>query len=128
MIDIDMFKSINDTYGHKTGDKILIQLSHKLVELSRIQDIVSRHGGEEFIMLLPNTTTKEATHIANKIRENIQDMKITTDTKEVINITVSIGVSQSMFDDNLTIEKIILDANINLFQAKEAGRNKVYSV
>ncbi|NOR58318.1 MAG: diguanylate cyclase [Sulfurimonas sp.] len=128
MIDIDYFKSINDTYGHDTGDKILIQLSYKLVELSRAQDIVSRHGGEEFIMLLPDTTTKEATIIANRIREGIEDMEIITDSQKVINITVSIGVSQSVFDDNVGIEKIILDADINLYQAKETGRNKVYSV
>lgn len=128
MIDIDMFKDINDTYGHNTGDNILVELSHKLVELSRVQDIVSRHGGQEFIMLLPNTNTKEATKIANDIREKIADMRITTDSKEEIYITVSIGVSQSIFDDNLSIEKIILDADINLYQAKENGRNKVYSV
>jgi diguanylate cyclase (GGDEF)-like protein len=128
MIDIDYFKSINDTYGHDTGDKILIQLSYKLVELSRAQDIVSRHGGEEFIMLLPDTTTTEATIIANRIREGIEDMEIITDSEKVINITVSIGVSQSVLDDNVGIEKIILDADMNLYQAKEAGRNKVYSV
>ena len=69
MIDIDYFKNINDSYGHNTGDKILIELSHKLVELSRIQDIVSRHGGEEFIMLLPDTTTNQAKKIAENIRK-----------------------------------------------------------
>ena len=128
MIDIDYFKDINDTYGHDTGDQILIELSHKLVELSRIQDIVSRHGGEEFIMLLPDTTTTEATKIAEKIREKVERMDIYAKSKEKIAITISIGVSQSVFDDNLSIEKIILDADINLYQAKEKGRNKVYSV
>ena len=85
MIDIDHFKYINDTYGHDTGDKILIQLSHKLVELSRVEDIISRHGGEEFIMLLPDTTTDQATIIANRIRESIEDMELITDSKKVIN-------------------------------------------
>ena len=128
MIDIDKFKDINDNYGHNTGDKILIKLSHKLVELARVQDIVSRHGGEEFIVLLPNTTTIEARKIAENIRIKIQNMQVTADSGETIDMTVSIGVSQSKFDDNLSIEKIILDADINLYQAKETGRNKVYSV
>ena len=128
MIDIDLFKSINDTYGHQAGDEILIKLSHKLVELSRFQDIVSRHGGEEFIMLLPSTTTREATKIAENIRIEIENMSVEVASGESLSITVSIGVSQSIFDDNLSIEKIILDADINLYQAKETGRNKVYSV
>lgn len=128
MIDIDYFKDINDTYGHDTGDDILIQLSHKLVELSRVQDIVSRHGGEEFIMLLPDTTTTEAAKIAERIRQSVEKMNVYSKDGEKIIMTISIGVSQSKFDDNLSIEKIILDADINLYQAKENGRNKVYSV
>jgi len=128
MIGIDLFREINETYGHKAGDEILIQLSKKLVELSRIQDIVSKHGGEEFIMLLPDTNTPEAIRIANSIRQEIQDMNFKLNSGETFSITISIGVSQATFDDNLSIEKIILDADINLYQAKENGVNKVYSV
>ena len=128
MIDIDLFKNVNDTYGHQAGDEILIQLSHKLIEISRVQDIISRHGGEEFIILLPNTDIAKATKVANNIRQEVEDMQLNIHSGETLNITVSIGVSQSIFGDNLSIEKIILDSDINLYQAKENGRNQVYSV
>lgn len=120
MLDIDKFKSVNDNYGHRKGDEVLALIGHTLKSTIRGTDIVARYGGEEFIILLKNTTEEEAKNIAEKIRRNIELLKI-----KGINhpITISIGISlypqHSQFKDDL-IEK----ADQALYYAKETGRNK----
>ncbi len=129
MIDIDKFKGINDRYGHPIGDKVLIQTSNRLIRQSRIQDIVSRYGGEEFIILLPNTTINQAKVIAEVIRKDVEKMLIVLDDEEEeeeITITISIGLSQSVSSENLSMGTIIQEADANLYRAKESGRNRVY--
>ena len=124
MIDIDFFKKINDTYGHQFGDTTLITLASTINAMIRESDLFARIGGEEFILLLNNTTYDGAKIIAEKIRSTIETTKFKYASKE-INLTISIGVS-TLNIKNYNIEKLYQDADANLYLAKESGRNKVY--
>lgn len=121
MLDIDRFKNINDTYGHRKGDEVLNKMGQCLMKGVRKTDVVARYGGEEFIVILRNVNRKEAVNIGEKIRTNIQSIRIPGVEDS---ITVSIGISQfpkhSQFKEEL-IEK----ADQALYSAKEKGRNRV---
>ncbi|MDQ7044192.1 MAG: diguanylate cyclase, partial [Sulfurimonas sp.] len=125
MIDIDKFKIVNDTYGHKTGDSVILELASALKELKRNCDIVCRYGGEEFLILLPNTDTQGAISMSKKINRRIKEIRINSDNKVPFKLTVSMGVSQVNLQKDKTIEEAIHRADIALYQAKDAGRNKV---
>ena len=122
MLDIDRFKDINDNYGHIVGDKILIMLAGTLKDLARKSDIVVRFGGEEFIILLPQTEISEAKAIAERVRLAIEKCFLSLDNGEHIHITISIGISQSLQDDT-KIDTIIQRADKGLYLSKEKGRN-----
>lgn len=122
MIDIDKFKVINDTYGHLKGDSVLALLGKTIMESTRESDLVGRYGGEEFIVILINTTIESGVEVANKIRSNIEKIEFPGINRP---ITVSIGLSQypehGIFKDDL-----ISKADQALYYAKEVlGRNKV---
>ena len=125
MLDIDMFKSINDTYGHIFGDRVIRSLSNILKNTVRDSDIVARYGGEEFIILLPQTAMDEASELAQRIRHNIEDEKISLDTGELIHVTVSVGVTQLNVEDDVGIDQSIARCDKALYQAKNEGRNRV---
>lgn len=120
--DIDFFKKINDTYGHLAGDDILIKISQLLNTEKREIDQVARWGGEEFLILLPETDLKGAVQLGNKIREKISAQAITYEEQE-IHVTMSFGASN--YSEGLPIDKIIDIADQRLYLAKESGRNKV---
>lgn len=123
LLDIDNFKIVNDTYGHDIGDEVLIQLSRKVKDNVRHSDIFARHGGEEFTLLLRQTDTAAGLKIAEKIREQIEQMQINTKAG-TISITISIGMAQ--FDNQCTeLDKLVQKADQALYNAKENGRNKV---
>jgi len=122
--DIDFFKKINDTYGHAAGDEILINISNLLNTETREVDQVGRWGGEEFLLLLPETNLEGAVLHGNKIRELISAKPIIYDGQE-IQITMSFGVSEYIEDAH--IEKTIDQADQRLYIAKNSGRNKVVS-
>ncbi len=124
MLDIDKFKNINDTYGHSTGDDILKILSNTLIETVRESDIVSRFGGEEFVLLLPFTDKDGAFTLAEKIRKNVENKKILTHDGQTIQFTVSLGVSYILNTDK-NIEQSLNRADSALYIAKKSGRNKV---
>ncbi len=126
MIDIDKFKTVNDTHGHKTGDKVIVSLSDALQELIRSSDIICRYGGEEFLILLPNTDTKGATSMSNKINNRIDEIMIDTNDKTPLKFTVSMGVSEVHLQKDQTIEEAIDRADIALYEAKNSGRNQVF--
>jgi len=126
MIDVDYFKKVNDLYGHKVGDDVLIILASLLKEQSRKSDIVCRWGGEEFIILLPNTSLEGALTITEKIRKAVQAHTISIETNRELNFTISIGVSSVMSHD-INIEPAIHRADIALYEAKHSGRNIVKS-
>ena len=122
--DIDFFKKINDTYGHAAGDAVLINISNILKTEKREIDQVARWGGEEFLILLPETDVAGAVQHGNKIREMISAKPFIYEGQE-INITMSFGVS--IYNGDTSIEKVIDLADQRLYRAKESGRNKVVS-
>jgi sigma-B regulation protein RsbU (phosphoserine phosphatase) len=118
LIDVDFFKRVNDTYGHPIGDAVLQELAKKLQVETRSHDLVARMGGEEFMIVLPNTNKEQAQVIAERIRFNIDQ-----DSWEHTRITVSIGVTTYEPADNLS--KLISKADEALYRSKKAGRNCV---
>lgn len=125
MIDIDNFKSVNDTYGHQFGDEVIILLSDTMIMAQRESDIVCRYGGEEFVILLPNSSLKNATTIAQNIRKSIELSTIELPSKETFKFTISIGVSQVSINDEDTIEVALKRADDALYEAKSKGKNQV---
>lgn len=119
LFDLDNFKQINDEYGHHNGDIVLKRTADLVSNLIRKTDIFCRWGGEEFIILLPNAKIQEATIVAEKIRREIEKMKIDGIKK----ITISLGVTQCVEDD--TEEDIFKRVDNSLYLAKLTGRNKV---
>ncbi|WNS79263.1 diguanylate cyclase [Domibacillus sp. DTU_2020_1001157_1_SI_ALB_TIR_016] len=123
-VDIDFFKEVNDTYGHKEGDAVLKQLSWILQKSVRSTDLVSRNGGEEFTVLLVDCPLKIASEIAENIRKRVEENIFMLNNGEKIKVTVSVGVA-SCQDDFENMSTLIEDADKALYQAKKSGRNKV---
>jgi len=124
MLDIDNFKNVNDLYGHKVGDDVIVALSRKLLEIGRSSDVVCRFGGEEFIILLPKTALQSALIVANKIRESIEKLSIKTGETKMLSFTVSVGVSEINLKEQ-NIEAAIKRADDALYMAKNSGKNRV---
>lgn len=121
IIDVDKFKVVNDTYGHLLGDSVLCELSNLLRYNVRQTDYVGRWGGEEFVVICPQTELEGGVAVAEKLRKSIELFNF----DEVKKVTVSIGVSA--FEKGYNIQKILESADKNLYRAKAAGRNKVVS-
>ena len=119
MVDIDHFKSINDTYGHNLGDTVLKRVASLLLKSIRKTDSVGRWGGEEFMILLPNTTLIQAHVVAEKIRYNIEQASIIPQKT----ITISLGIAEHHQESNP--DPLIQRADAALYHAKERGRNQV---
>ena len=125
MMDIDNFKKINDNFGHKIGDDVIIILSQKLQDLSRTSDIVCRFGGEEFILLLPHTDIDGASIIAEKIRAEIDGIILNVNENQELKFTVSVGVAEVAIEAESNIEAAIKRADDALYEAKSSGKNRV---
>ncbi len=125
MIDADFFKKVNDTYGHKTGDKVLIELASTAEKALRDKDIVARYGGEEFVVFLPGIGIEQAYGVANRLRESISEVVVMSDNNQEVKFTVSIGVSSSDTSDN--IDTLVKMSDEALYKAKQNGRNRVES-
>lgn len=125
MIDVDHFKSVNDTFGHPAGDAVLRVLGKMLTNNVKGQDIPVRYGGEEFSIILPETTAEGAKALANKIRRQLERKKmVLRDTNQDLGkITASFGVAELRLDD--TMPSLIARADKMLYEAKHTGRNKV---
>lgn len=123
IFDVDHFKKVNDTYGHAGGDIALKTLSASASTYVRAQDILGRIGGEEFLLVLPNTPANKAIEIAERIREVIEQ-KTMQINEHTLNITASFGVA-TFTDKQQTFNDIYQDADLALYQAKEQGRNRV---
>ncbi len=126
MIDIDRFKRINDTYGHAVGDMVLKRVAGLLHNEKREADILARFGGEEFIMLLPETDGEGATIFAERLRRKIGEM-VFHNGNEDIRITASFGISELTFPSNPdacdVLEALVQQADAALYKSKESGRN-----
>ncbi|HZX30731.1 MAG TPA: GGDEF domain-containing protein [Rhodocyclaceae bacterium] len=121
--DIDFFKKVNDTYGHHVGDLVIKDFSRRTSNMLRVPDILARFGGEEFVVLLPETGLAEAKKVAERIRKEIETRR----DKELPPYTVSLGVSVAQGDAGQAadIEGLLAEADAALYRAKEGGRNRV---
>lgn len=124
MLDIDRFKKINDTFGHQTGDRVIEGLASIITSLKRESDIACRYGGEEFILLLPETSIEGAKELAHRIRQTVENYSIDIDEKQKVQVTVSIGVAVSDFSKDDDIESVIRRADDAMYKAKKMGRNR----
>jgi diguanylate cyclase (GGDEF)-like protein len=126
LVDIDYFKGVNDTYGHHVGDEVLEQISGIMLQSVRATDFVIRYGGEEFIILLPETRTADAAQVADKLRKTIGDtiLESTSRPGMTLKVTVSAGVA-AFPTDGPNGEAVILKADKALYNAKQGGRDKV---
>lgn len=131
MLDIDYFKQFNDTYGHVAGDRCLRRVAMSIKNDLGHQDFIFRVGGEEFCVLLPNTTEQEAAVIANRIRQTVESLNIPHTLSQISPyITVSLGIYTVMqHEQQLTIGALLERADRALYKAKENGRNqtRIYS-
>ncbi|MBF0411191.1 MAG: diguanylate cyclase [Desulfamplus sp.] len=129
MIDIDFFKKVNDQYGHDTGDNVLRAVSNCIKSTCRSIDIVARYGGEEIIILLPETDKFKAALVAEKIRKLIENKEIAYDKEDkTVKVTISLGVADFVSDDivkHLDPNQFIKNADSALYHAKNSGRNRV---
>ncbi|RLJ71427.1 two-component system cell cycle response regulator [Hydrogenivirga caldilitoris] len=129
MIDIDFFKKINDTYGHTVGDQVLIEVSRRLLNSLRQIDSASRWGGEEFLVVLPNTGRRGAIAVGERIREEVAKEPVVTDKGDKIWATVSVGVAslEGSTDEYESLKPgdMIELADKALYRAKRSGRNRV---
>ncbi len=123
ILDIDCFKQINDKYGHPTGDKVLIKVTETIETLIRKLDYFGRIGGEEFMLILPETDFSDSKYMAERIRENVSLLKIPLLDSE-ISITISLGISV-YHHNHKNFDAMVQKADSALYQAKENGRNQV---
>jgi diguanylate cyclase (GGDEF)-like protein/PAS domain S-box-containing protein len=126
MIDIDHFKQINDTFGHAMGDQAIKHIAQIVYAEIRSADVIGRYGaGDEFVILLPQTSTQEARSLAERIHASIAAMRLDTG-KGALTVTISIGVAQTIHDaaQTDTVESLLHRADTALYAAKQAGRNR----
>ncbi|MFC4858031.1 sensor domain-containing diguanylate cyclase [Actinophytocola glycyrrhizae] len=129
MVDLDHFKSINDTWGHPAGDDVLEYVSHALRSATRPSDVIGRFGGEEFVLLLPDADVEEAATAAERIRQTISELHVPTTDKRggpvaISNRTTSIGVAVYPVHA-ATLDSLLQGADAAVYEAKEGGRNQV---
>ena len=128
MLDIDHFKKINDTYGHSAGDKVLVEIVNRMKSALRPYDVIGRYGGEEFVVGISKTDSKINRVIAERLRTCICERPFQIEDRK-IDVSVSLGVVGFMpsrdNDINDLLEAMIKAADIALYKAKEAGRNRV---
>lgn len=123
LLDMDNFKKYNDCHGHIEGDNILVRLAHVIRKCIRMTDTVCRYGGDEFIIILPETPGPEAVRVAERIRkEFLEDRSQVEDQR--VEVTLSIGVAEYVFNEDAM--DFIKRADANMYKAKEKGRNQVY--
>jgi diguanylate cyclase (GGDEF)-like protein len=127
LFDIDLFKKVNDTYGHPTGDRVLSTLATVVSRTVRTEDTFGRYGGEEFIIVAMDTDMLGAQVFAERIRTKIAEEQIVAkdESRRIIHVTVSIGVATTSAPFCYDAEKLIAAADANLYTAKAKGRNRI---
>jgi len=123
LLDLDHFKNINDQFGHSVGDQVLINVAKCLANNLRDRDMIGRFGGEEFILLLPNTTPAQAQNVAERCRLAIGELKFTSEDHQEFSISASFGISSTLSADESHL--IISQADQALYAVKASGRNQV---
>jgi diguanylate cyclase len=122
MIDIDNLKKINDAYGHHTGDKVIKEISRKIRECIRQIDTAARYGGDEFAVILPNTSLTDAIVVAERMVDTVAHSPITWREKQ-IELSISVGLGQ--YDADTNPDDITSRSDQALYAAKQAGKNTV---
>jgi len=125
MFDVDKFKGVNDTYGHLAGDQLLAEVGKRLGELLRTSDVKCRYGGDEFLLILPDTPTAGARQVAESLRREMSHIAVPTAEGD-LKITISLGVVTAV-NDEMDAQAFIVRADKALYRAKHAGRNCVYA-
>jgi len=120
MIDIDHFKSINDSYGHYVGDLVIKEVAKILTQCCRKTDYLGRGGGEEFLLILPGTALDEACNLAERIRHRVEEAAL---SKKRLKITLSVGAVQRHENDNY--EALLKRSDNVLYKARRQGRNRI---
>lgn len=123
MIDVDHFKNVNDTYGHAAGDIVLKGLSRLLLQRLRKSDIIGRYGGEEFVVLFLDVTSKQAYKVMNELRIHFSEMEFFPTPEKRLSVTFSVGLAT--FPEFQTAKQLSDAADAALYQAKAAGRNQI---
>lgn len=124
LLDLDYFKQINDSHGHTIGDKALVETANVLKRIIRSEDIVGRFGGEEFIIVVANTSYQQTQQIAERCRNELAKLKVQGDHGEDVTVTASFGITH--FDCNITsLDTVLKQADEALYHAKNLGRNQV---
>ena len=126
LLDIDHFKVYNDTYGHLEGDKVLIRLGQIINSCLRTMDSAYRYGGEEFTIILPETTGDEATNVAGRLKTAVELECFLPEPGKIYAITISIGVTE--YHDDEKISDFILRADKAMYKSKATGRNRISSL
>ncbi len=127
MFDIDHFKSINDTYGHMVGDKLIVSITKNVNSVIREGDVMIRYGGEEFLCVLPGASQQDAQFVAERIRIIVRDTVLKND-EQAIQATVSLGTVTYPQKDVKDIQQLIKLADEAMYNAKKSGRNRVVSI
>ncbi len=123
MVDIDHFKRVNDTYGHETGDLVLVHLAGLLRQDVRPYDLVIRMGGEEFLLLLPMISDDDALNVAERLRSRVEESRVVAgDTTLAITVSIGLYVSENMAD----LHQAVARGDAALYEAKRTGRNRVH--
>ncbi len=123
MTDIDHFKRVNDEYGHLRGDSVIKEVADILSEASRKSDSVGRYGGEEFMLLMPETDIQKAKVVAERIRIDVENHRFCEDEGLDISVTCSIGLTE--FESNQSLSSLLETVDEMLYKAKDSGRNKI---
>ena len=124
MVDVDELKEVNDTYGHRCGDLALMHVANQIVYCTRDIDIAARYGGDEFTIILPNTSLTEAKVVAQRLAQAVADNPVDAQEQQIF-VSVSIGVKQ--FERDKSIEEFVNECDDALFKAKSAGKNRIHA-
>ena len=125
LLDVDHFKLINDSHGHHVGDLVLVEVGRRCQQTVRTSDLLARWGGEEFIVLLPNTPVEQAQQLAERMRQAVSATAQAQVRERAVLVTVSVGVAGTSVGQPARLDDLIRLADLELYKAKHAGRDRV---
>jgi diguanylate cyclase (GGDEF)-like protein len=127
MMDLDHFKQVNDTWGHAAGDTVLRQTGQLLPTLLRSVDVLGRVGGEEFVIVLPQTSADAARQVLERCRSALETTPVVLEDGRQLSVTASFGLCHAHATNHTTLQQLLESADLALYRAKHAGRNRVES-